>query len=347
MLIGDYKASYAADESIFRSWPMRYGFAAMAVALVALPFGANSFIVFLAVQVAIYTVAITGLNILTGYTGLISLGHGALVGVGAYATAIFGNWLGLPFWVVIPMAVVTTAVIGLGFGLPSLRIRGLYLTIATLAASFIIIFVIEHWKSVTNGDSGITLAPASVFGIDLVSDAQKYALIVPIAVLAVLFAQNLFRTRVGRAFLAIRDSDYSAEIIGVGLTRYKLLAFALGSAYAGLAGSLWAYNFLALLPTQFELQLSIIFLAALVVGGSARTLGPVFGAVFVIMIPEFLKWVFGFLTPFSPTIVEYTAPANTIAYGLLIIVFMIFEPMGLAAIWTRFWRYINLWPFSP
>jgi len=347
MLIGDYKATYAADEAIFRSWPVRYGFAAMVAGLVVLPFAANSFIVFLATQVAIYTVAITGLNILTGYTGLISLGHGALVGVGAYATAILANWLGVPFWVAIPMAVTVTAVVGLMFGLPSLRIRGLYLTIATLAASFIIIFVIEHWGSVTNGDSGITLAPASVFGIDLVSDPQKYALIVPIAILAVLFAQNLFRTRIGRAFIAIRDSDYSAEIIGVGLTRYKLLAFGLGSAYAGLAGSLWAYNFLALLPTQFELQLSIIFLAALVVGGSARTLGPVFGAVFVILIPEMLKWIFGFLTPFNPTIVEYTAPANTIAYGLLIIVFMIFEPMGLAAIWTRIWRYINLWPFSP
>lgn len=347
MIIGDYKSTYAADEAIFRAWPVRFGLALLLVALVILPFAANSFIVFLATQVAIYTVAITGLNILTGYTGLISLGHGALVGVGAYAAAVFANWLGLPFWAVIPIAVVVTSAVGLMFGLPSLRIRGLYLTIATLAASFIIIFVIEHWSSVTRGDSGITLAPASVFGIELVSDPQKYALIVPIAILAVLFAQNLFRTRIGRAFVAIRDSDYSAEIIGVDLTRYKLLAFALGSAYAGLAGSLWAYNFLALLPTQFELQLSIVFLAALVVGGSARTLGPVFGAVFVILIPEFLKWIFGFLTPFSPTIVEYTAPANTITYGLLIIGFMIFEPMGLAAIWTRFWRYINLWPFSP
>lgn len=347
MLIGDYKASYAADEAIFRAWPVRYGFAALMVALVILPFTTSGFIIFLATQVAIFTVAITGLNILTGYTGLISLGHGALVGVGAYATAVFANWLGAPWWVIMPMAVAFTAIVGLVFGLPSLRIRGLYLTIATLAASFIIIFIIEHWTSVTRGDSGITLEPATFFGIPLQTDAQKYALIVPITVLAVLFAQNLFRTRVGRAFIAIRDADYSAEIIGVGLTRYKLLAFALGSAYAGLAGSLWAYNFLALLPTQFELQLSIVFLAALVVGGSARTLGPVFGAIFVVLIPEFLKWAFGFLTPISPTILEFTAPANTIAYGLLIIGFMIFEPMGLAAIWTRFWRYINLWPFSP
>ena len=211
----------------------------------------------------------------------------------------------------------------------------------------IIIFIIEHWTDVTRGGSGITLAPATVFGSALESDEQKYGLIVPIAILAVLFAQNLFRTRVGRAFIAIRDADYSAEIIGVGLTRYKLLAFGLGSAYAGLAGALWAYNFLVLLPTQFELQLSIVFLAALVVGGSARTLGPVFGAVFVVLIPEFLKWAFGLLTPLNPTIVEFTAPATTIVYGLLIIWFMIFEPMGLAAIWTRFWRFINLWPFSP
>ncbi len=347
MIIGDYKATYAADEAIFRSLPVRYGFAVLLIALAVLPFGASGFIIFLVTQVAIYTVAITGLNILTGYTGLISLGHGALVGVGAYATAVFANWLGAPWWVVIPMAVVFTASVGLVFGLPSLRIRGLYLTIATLAANFIIIFIIEHWTDVTRGGSGITLAPATVFGSALESDEQKYGLIVPIAILAVLFAQNLFRTRVGRAFIAIRDADYSAEIIGVGLTRYKLLAFGLGSAYAGLAGALWAYNFLVLLPTQFELQLSIVFLAALVVGGSARTLGPVFGAVFVVLIPEFLKWAFGLLTPLNPTIVEFTAPANTIVYGLLIIWFMIFEPMGLAAIWSRFWRFINLWPFSP
>ena len=166
-------------------------------------------------------------------------------------------------------------------------------------------------------------------------------------ILSVFFARNLFRTRVGRAFIAIRDADLSAEIIGVNIVRYKLMAFAIGAAFAGLAGSLWAYNFLAILPSQFELHLSILFLAALVVGGSAQTLGPVFGAIFVLIIPELLKWLMGFLTPLNPTIMEYTAPANTFVYGVLIIVFMIFEPMGIASIWARFWNYVGRWPFSP
>ena len=291
--------------------------------------------------------AVAGLNILTGYTGLISLGQGALVGVGAYATAIISNRFGLPFWIVIPAAMAITATVGVFFGLPSLRIRGLYLTISTLAANFIIIFILEHWEPMTGGDSGMTLSPASFFGVELVTDSQKYALVVPIAMLSILFAQNLFRTRVGRAFIAIRDADFSAEIIGVDLVRYKLLAFAAGAAYAGLGGSLWAYYFLAVLPTQFELHLSILFLAALVVGGSARTLGPVFGAIFVVLIPEFLKWIMGFMLPFNPTIMEYTAPANTLVYGLLIIGFMVFEPLGLAAIWSRFWNFVGRWPFSP
>ena len=199
----------------------------------------------------------------------------------------------------------------------------------------------------TGGDSGLVLKPIEIFGFELVSDIQKYFFIIPFAILSIIFAQNLFRTRVGRAFIAIRDADLSAEIIGVDIVKYKLISFAIGAAFAGLAGSLWAYNYLAILPSQFELHLSILFLAALVVGGSAQTLGPVFGSVFVVLIPEFLKWVMGFLTPINPTIMEYTAPANSFVYGILIIIFMIFEPMGVAYIWSRFWNFVGRWPFSP
>lgn len=347
VLIGNFKSTYPSDEAIFASWPQRLGFALLLFCLAILPFVSSGYVIFLATQVAVFTVAVTGLNILTGYTGLISLGHGALVGVGAYTTAIIVNRFGLPFFLVVPCAMVVTALVGVFFGLPSLRIRGLYLTIATLAANFIIIFVIENWESMTNGDSGMTMLPANLFGIELVTDAQKYALIVPITVIAVLFAQNLFRTRAGRAFISIRDADYSAEIIGVDLVRYKLAAFALGSAYAGLAGALGAYYFLAVLPTQFELHLSILLLAALVVGGTARPLGPLFGAIFVVIIPEVLKWIMGFLVPLNPGIMQYTAPANTMMYGFLIIGFMLFEPMGLAALWSRFWSFVARWPFSP
>tara|TARA_Y100000590_G_scaffold469949_1_gene660881 strand:- start:3898 stop:4941 length:1044 start_codon:yes stop_codon:yes gene_type:complete len=347
LLIGNYKTSYKSDESIFSEWPKILGLVILVLTLIALPFFTSGYIVFLVTQVAVYTVAIVGLNILTGYTGLISLGHGALVGVGAYATAILANSFDLAFWFAIPLAILITALVGVFFGLPSLRIRGLYLTISTLAASFIIIFILEHWTSLTGGDSGMTLKPARIFSLEIKNDIQKYFFVLPFAFFSVLFAQNLFRGKIGRAFIAIRDADYSAEIIGIALVRYKLMSFALGAGYAGLAGSLWAYYFLAILPTQFELHLSILFLAALVVGGSSQTLGPVFGSVFVVLIPEILKWIMGFLIPLNPTIMEYTAPANTLVYGLLIICFMLFEPMGIAAIWTRFWNFVGRWPFSP
>lgn len=347
MIIGNYKTSYKSDEAIFSDWPKILGLVLLLLILIALPFFVSGYVVFLVTQVAVFTVAIVGLNILTGYTGLISLGHGALVGVGAYATAILANSFDLSFWITIPLAISITAIIGVFFGLPSLRIRGLYLTISTLAASFIIIFILEHWTSLTGGDSGMTLQPARIFDFEINNDIRKYFFILPFAFFSVFFCQNLFRGKIGRAFIAIRDADFSAEIIGIDLIRYKLMSFALGAGFAGLAGSLWAYYFLAILPTQFELHLSILFLAALVVGGSSQILGPVFGAIFVVLIPEFLKWLMGFMLPFNPTIMEYTAPANTLVYGLLIIGFMLFEPMGIAAIWTRFWNFVGRWPFSP
>ena len=211
MIIGNYKSSYKSDESVFTDWPNRVAFLFLCISLFVVPFVSSGYFIFLITQVAIFIIAIVGLNILTGYTGLVSLGHGALVGVGAYSTSIFQNQFDFSFWLNIPLAILTTSFIGIFFGLPSLRIRGLYLTISTLAASFIIIFVLRNWDSLTGGDSGIVLKPLEIFGLEIVSDAQKYFFIIPITIISILFAQNLFRTRLGRAFIAIRDADLSAD----------------------------------------------------------------------------------------------------------------------------------------
>ncbi|MEM7546971.1 MAG: branched-chain amino acid ABC transporter permease [Pseudomonadota bacterium] len=347
MIIGNLKSNYAADEAILRSWPLRWGFwAAIAVALIAPQF-MSGYQLYLTTQATVYLIALVGLNILTGYTGLVSLGHGAMVGVGAYTTAVLANTYGMPVFVTIPAAMLMTVAVGLLFGLPSLRIKGLYLTIATISASFIIVFVLETWESVTNGDSGITIPPANIFGIEIVSDQQKFYFILPFAIAAILFGQNLFRTRVGRAFIAIRDGELSAEIIGVNLMKYKLYSFAIASALAGLSGALFSYMFLAITPTLFELPISIQLLAALVIGGVASTLGPIFGAAFIVMVPEIVKGVLGLLSGGDMSWAEYTAPASTLVYGMLIIGFMLFESQGLVAIWRRFWRFVNLWPFRP
>ena len=257
MLIGNYKSSYKSDESIFVDWPNKFSFLIICISLLVVPFVSSGYFIFLITQVSIFVIAVVGLNILTGYTGLVSLGHGALVGVGAYSTAIFQNQFDFSFWLNIPLAILTTSFIGVFFGLPSLRIRGLYLTISTLAASFIIIFILRNWDSLTGGDSGVILNPIEIFGYAIVSDTQKYFFILPITIVSILFAQNLLRTRLGRAFIAIRDADLSAEIIGVNIINYKLLAFALGAAYAGLAGSLWAYNFLAVLIILFVEKITL------------------------------------------------------------------------------------------
>lgn len=347
MIIGNLKSNYADDEAVLRSWPLRWGFWAAIAAMLIAPLFMSGYQLYLMTQAMIFVIALVGLNVLTGYTGLVSLGHGAMVGVGAYSTAALNVHLGMPFIVTIPAAMLITVAVGLLFGLPSLRIRGLYLTIATIAASFIIIFVLEAWESVTNGDSGITLSPANVFGYEIVSELDKYYFILPFVIASVLFAQNLFRTRVGRAFIAVRDGDLSAEILGVNLMRFKLYSFAIASALAGLAGALFAYNFLAITPTLFELPLSIQMLAAIVIGGVASSLGPIFGAAFIVMVPELVKTALSVFAQGDITFAEYTAPASTLVYGLLIIGFMLFEPMGLVAIWRRFWRYVNLWPFSP
>ncbi len=347
MIIGNLKSNYAADEAILRSWPLRWGFWVTMVALLIAPQLMSGYQLYLATQATLFVVALVGLNVLTGYTGLVSLGHGAMVGVGAYTTAILAATYGMPIFVTIPAAMVVTVAVGLLFGLPSLRIKGLYLTIATISASFIIIFVLERWKSLTNGDSGITLPPANLFGFEVVTDEQKFYFILPFAIASILFCQNLFRTRIGRAFIAIRDGELSAEILGVNLMRYKLYSFAIASALAGLSGALFSYVFLAITPTLFELPMSIQMLAALVMGGVASTLGPVFGAIFIVMVPEAVKAVLALISGGDMGWAEYTAPASTLVYGMLIIGFMLFESQGIVAIWRRFWRFVNLWPFRP
>jgi branched-chain amino acid transport system permease protein len=271
-----------------------------------------------------------------GFTGLLSLGHAAFVGVGAYAVALAQMYLGLPFWLAIPLAGISAALIGVFFGLPSLRIRGLYLVIATLAAQFILNFIFVHWQSVTNGDVGLTVQPATLFGFALNTETRIYYLILFVVVFMTWFGSNVIRSRVGRAFIAIRERDLTAQVLGVEIVTYKLIAFALGSFYAGIAGGLLAYFNQFVNPEQFGLLLSVFFLSAVIVGGMGSTLGAVLGAAFMTVVPEILREgallggdAFGFdmgtiLTPLRETV-----------FGLLMVTFLILEPRGLARLWTR------------
>jgi len=233
---------------------------------------------------------------------------------------------------------------GVVVGIPSLRVKGLYLAIATIAASFITHFLFANWASVTGGTAGLSVPPARVFGIALDTSFRAYWLIVPIMLLMIVAAANLFRTRIGRAFIAIRDRDISAEVLGIPLLRYKLLSFGLSSFYAGVAGGLWAYFFRVVTPESFPLIMSIFFLAAIIVGGMGTILGAILGAVFMTMVPELLKLIVRWL-PLGGNAALVLSPVRTIVFGALIVGFLVFEPHGLAEIWRRVRRFFHLYPF--
>ena len=344
MRIGAAKQTYRDDEALFDTRTQRVWLGILVALLVAFPFVANQYWLYLACLVAINVAAATGLNILTGYTGLVSLGQAAFMGVGAYTVAVLEKHWGTPFLLNLLAGGGVAMVVGMVFGIPSLRVKGLYLAIATIAASFILHFVFANWTAVTGGTAGLTLPPASVFGVALDTEFRSYWLIMPITVLMVFGASNLFRTRIGRAFMAIRDRDISAEVLGIPLLRYKLLSFAIASFYAGVAGGLWAYFFRSVTPESFPLITSIFFLAAIIVGGLGTILGGILGAVFMTLVPEALKVLFGWF-PNAAEMAVHLAPVRTIVFGALIVGFLIFESHGLAEIWRRMRRFFHLWPF--
>ncbi len=345
MRIGDFKETYAADEALLRTPPVRFWMAAFGVALVVFPWVAGDYLVYLADLVGITVVSALGLNLLTGFTGQISLGHAAFMGVGAYtAGALSARW-GLGLWLTLPAAGATAALFGVVVGAPSLRIKGLYLAMATLAAQVIAEFGFVHLEPVTGGIRGINVPPARLGPLEFSTDRALYAVIVAVAALGTWFAANLKRSAPGRAFVAVRDRDIAAEIMGVPLFATKLQAFALGAFYAGVAGALWAYFMKSVTPEHFPLSLSIHYLAVVIVGGLGTVIGSVFGAVFMTLVPEVLRGAASLARPYYPEAMVLLSPLTDVVFGGLIVGFLLFEPHGLAEIWQRTKRFFRLWPF--
>lgn len=345
MIIGTAKESYRADEALLTTGPQKVWMGILLAGLIVLPFVFNTYWIYLACLVMINVIAATGLNVLTGFTGLVSLGHAAFMAVGAYTVAWLEKNTGLPLPVNLLAGGLLAAAVGALVGLPSLRIKGLYLAIATIAASFILHFIFIDWKSVTGGTAGLTLEPGRIFDFELVEYRHLYWLIMPVTLLMVTGAANLFRNRIGRAFIAIRDRDISAEVLGIPILRYKLLSFALASFYAGIAGGLWVLFFRVVTPESFPLVTSIFLLAAVIVGGMGTIIGGVIGAIFMTMVPELLRYVVDFLSPVIPNASLILSPVRTIVFGALIVGFLVFEPQGLAEIIQRIRRFFRVWPF--
>src|SRR5206468_2642329 len=226
-----------------------------------------------------------GLNILVGYTGQISVGHAAFMSVGAYTAANLAVKLGLPFWIALPAGGLMAAFIGAIVGIPSLRIKGLYLAIATLAGQLIIEWVINHTPAISGGaQASIEVPRPTLWGYQLKTQGQLYYFLLFFAALATLATLNLVRSRIGRAFVAIRDQDIAAEIIGINIFRYKLLSFAISSFYAGVTGVLYTYFLGIANYEQFQIGVSIDYLAMIIIGGLGSVLGSIFGAIFVTLL---------------------------------------------------------------
>ena len=345
---GTRNYTYAQDMAILRTrthWVLFIGFL---VLLFAAPLYLGNYWLGVANLIGITLIAATGLNILTGYCGQLSIGHAGFIAVGAYTSAILTNRLELPFLVGLICAGLTAGFIGLIFGIPSVRVKGFYLAITTIAAQFIIIWVINHWSAVTGGFVGIKVPYASIGSFVFKSEASQFYLILTIAAFCIFFAKNLARTRVGRAFIAIRDNDLAAQVMGINLFYYKLLAFFIGCFMAGIAGSLLAHWIGFMNAEQFSLTESILYIGMIIIGGLGTALGPILGVVFIRLLQQILTVEF---VPFlERTVTAFPAGFATgvtpMLFGLVIILFLVLEPRGLAHRWALLKSAYRLWPFS-
>jgi len=345
---GTRNYAYAQDMAILRTkthWVLFFGFL---VVLLAAPLYLGNYWLGVTNLIGITLIAATGLNILTGYCGQLSIGHAGFIAVGAYTSAVLTNRLELPFLVGLICAGFTAGVVGLIFGLPSVRVKGFYLAITTIAAQFIIIWVINHWSALTGGFVGIKVPYASIAGLVFQSETSQFYLIFAIVILCTFFAKNFARTRVGRAFIAIRDNDLAAEVMGINLLYYKLLAFFIGCFMAGIAGALLAHWIGFLNAEQFSLTESILYIGMIIIGGLGTTIGPIFGVVFIRLLQQILTVeLVPFLErTFTMLPAGFATGVTPMLFGLVIILFLILEPRGLAHRWTLFKSAYRLWPFS-
>ncbi|MBI5015935.1 MAG: branched-chain amino acid ABC transporter permease [Deltaproteobacteria bacterium] len=343
---GDFRQTYKDDMKVLPTRFVQVWVAAFLVLLYVFPLLASNYLISMATTIGIAVIGALGINIVTGFTGQISLGQGAFLGVGAFACSYYMREFHMPFWIAMPAAGLTTAAVGMVFGLPSARLKGLYLAIATLAAQFILEYLFMHMDFFTGGSNGIS-SPAPEFrGFTFESDRSKYYLTISVAVIAVLFAVNLLRSRDGRAFVAVRDHYLSAEIMGVHLFKYRLLSFSVSAFYAGIAGSLWGIYTGYITAEHFTIHESINYLAMIIIGGLGSVLGAIYGAIFMTLLPQLLTVGTGAMANIFPKIGFLIMSFKDGIFGLIVILFLIFEPDGLAHRWRLIKAYWKLYPFS-
>jgi len=345
---GDFDTTYAHDMAVLRKgwhWALALGFVFL---LFALPSFASGHVLGILCMIGITIVAVQGLSILTGFTGQISLGQAAFMMVGAYTSTLLVARAGLPFWFALPISGLAGGLVGLLFGLPSLRIKGFYLAMATLAAQFIIPWFFRNVRrDLFGGAQGLVVPPPELGGLVFNTPGRMYFIIIAVVCITTIAAKNITRSRLGRAFIAIRDNDLAAEVLGINPFTYKLRAFFLSALYAGLAGSLWAHYARAINPDQLSLADSVWFLGMIIVGGMGSNLGPILGATFIRLLREFVIVVSPWLGKQIPSLeANILAALGPLAFATAIMVFLIFEPRGLAHRWELLKAAYRLRPFA-
>jgi len=344
---GTFDRNYFQAKELFRT-PLRKALLALLiVCMYLLPLLAGDYGISILTVVCAFTIGMLGLQIITGYCGQISIGHAAFMGVGMYTVGILQRHFGLSFWICLPMAGLVPMGIGMLFGVPALRMKGLYLAFATLAAHFVIVYVISNWRSVTNGTDGMWMKrPDTLLGIDFQSDRNYYFLVLTITVFMTYLAKNLTRTRLGRAFVAVRDNDIAAEVMGINIAQTKILAFGIGCFFAGIAGALGGAYYEYVNVEWFGFDDSIWFLGFLVVGGFGSILGAIAGATVWKVLDELTTLVTPLAETFLGGAAFYASAAFALViYSLLIIIFLVFEPRGIAHRWEIVKRSYRLHPF--
>ena len=342
---GYFRTGYAQDLALIQTRSERISLAVFLMALAAFPFMASPFALDLTCQVFLASIGALSLMLLTGYAGQISLGHAGLLAAGAFTTGILAREIHAPFWVALPTSALTGVMLGFVFGLPSLRLRGLYLAVSTLALHFVVIYLGGEYETKRGFSTGIVIEPPSLAGYKLADGRVWYFVLLVAAAASLLVCVNLLRSRSGRAWRAVHANETVAEALGIGIAGYKLLAFVISSSMTSVAGCLFAYYRGFVSVEAFSLFLSIQYVAMIIVGGMGSLLGALLGALFVTLLPYLIEALLMRL----PKAQSYAGALFAIdfsAFGVVMILFLVFEPLGLVGIWRRVQNYFLLWPFK-
>jgi branched-chain amino acid transport system permease protein len=333
------KTDYYQDIRLFKYGSTFFWYLALLVGCILVPLVIDDYILSQLTFICMYSVATVGLMLLTGYTGQVSMGHAAFFGIGAYTSAIL-TAKGVPFILALPAAGILAGIVGIPIGLPALRLSGLYLAIATMGFGFIVEEVMVRWESMTNGNMGMMVEPASIGPLVFESETQFYYLSLVVLILTILAAKNILRSPTGRAMVAIRDSEVAAQAMGISMAKYKTTAFVISAFFTGVAGSLYAHKITFINPESFWILVSIEFLAMIIIGGLGSIHGAIFGSAFIIFLPQLIVMS----KEYMPKAIADQTGLEAALYGIMIILFILFEPMGLYGRWRKTKFYFEMFP---